>query len=130
MGKLKNDLGWYNALESSAAQILVDSYFQHHSPSTYKPVRNKYNVKGERVEECREVTVYTFCVGDVEDPDLYAAQPLCEWEKSDAGQWVMKHAVDVPRWHRLADPMTYGYRYAISARFMGPASTEWLLRNC
>ena len=130
MGKLKNDLGWYNALESSAAQILVDSYIQHHSSSTYKPVRNKYNVIGDRVEECREVTVYTFSVGDVEDPDLYAAQPLCEWEKSDAGQWVMKHAVDVPRWHRLADPMTYGYRYAISARFMGPALTEWLLRNC
>ena len=129
MGKLKNDLGWYNALESGAAQILVDSYFQHHSPSTYKPVRNKYNVIGDRVEECREVVVHSFSMGDVEDPDLYAAHPLSEWEKSEVGQWVMKNAADVPTWHRMADTISYGYQYQIRAKLQGAILTEWILRH-
>ena len=114
-------------------QKLADSYFQHHNPYTHRPVRNKYNIiktpEGDRVEECKEVIVHTFQMGDVDDPDLYAAQPLIEWEKSDAGQWVMKNAADTPTWHRMADPSTYGYKYQIRAKLMGPALTEWLLRH-
>ena len=88
----------------------------------------KYVLVRDRVEECREVIVHQFSMGDVEDPDLYAAQPLSEWEKSEIGQWVMKNAVDTPSWHRLADPASMGYRYQIRAKFVGSALTEWLLR--
>ena len=109
-------------------QKLADWYFQHHSPYTYRPVRNKYNVVGDRVEECREVIVHEFTMGDVEDPDLYAAQPLIEWEKSELGQWIMRNAADTPTWYRMADPATYGYKYQIRAKLMGPALTEWLLK--
>lgn len=114
---------------STINQKLADTYFQHHSPYTHKPVRHKYNVIGDRVEECREMVVHSFTMGDVEDPDLYAAQPLIEWEESDFGQWVMKNAADTPTWHRVADPVTYGYKYQIRAKFMGPALTELLLRK-
>lgn len=89
---------------------------------------NKYVLVGDRVEEVKEVIVHKFSMGDVEDPDLYAAQPLCEWEKSEIGQWVMKNACDTPTWHRLVDPSTFGYRYQIRAKLTGPALTEWLLR--
>jgi hypothetical protein len=68
-------------------------------------------------------------MGDVEDPDLYAAQPLIEWEKSEQGQWVMENAIETPSWHRTVDPFGYnGYRYEIRARLQGPILTEWLLR--
>jgi hypothetical protein len=114
-------------------QFLADSYFQHHNPYTHRPPQYKYNVvqhEGEqRVEECRELVIHEFTMGDVDDPDLYAAQPLYEWEKSDFGQWVMKHAADTPTWHRMADNLSYGYRYTITAKFMGPALTEMLLRK-
>ena len=114
-------------------QYLADKFFEHHNPYTHKPVRNKYNViqdGGEqRVEECRELVVHTFRMGDVDDPDLYAAQPLYEWQKSEFGQWVMKNAADTPTWHRMADPTSYGYQYKITAKFMGPALTEMLLRQ-
>jgi hypothetical protein len=63
-----------------------------------------------------EVTVHTFRMGDVEDPDLYAAQPMCEWERSEAGQWVMSHAVETPSWYRGSDPYNWGYQYRIVAR--------------
>jgi hypothetical protein len=92
-------------------------------------MKYKYNVIGDRVEECREVIVHSFTMGDVDDPDLYAAQPLHEWEKSEAGQWVMKNAVDTPTWYRISDPMNFGYKYQIHAKLMGPPLTEWLLRN-
>lgn len=126
---------WPNAPDRTAAanQTLADAYFQHHSPYSHRPVRYKYNVirdGGEqRVEECREVTVHEFTMGDVDDPDLYAAQPLWEWQQSEFGQWVMKNAADTPTWHRVADPTSYGYKYVITAKLMGPCLTEWLLRH-
>jgi len=121
---------WPSAPDRSSAanQILADAYFKHHSPYTHRPPKYKYNVIGDRVEECKEVVVHEFSMGDVEDPDLYAAQPLYDWEKSDIGQWVMKNAADTPTWYRMADPMSYGYKYQIRAKLMGPSLTEWLLR--
>jgi hypothetical protein len=131
MGKLKNSLMFPNAPDRTSAinQRLADSYFEHHSPYTHKPVRHKYNVIGDRVEECRELVIHEFTLGDVEDPDLYAAQPLWEWEKSEFGQWVMRNAADTPTWHRMADTISYGYKYQIRAKFMGPSLTEMLLRH-
>ena len=114
-------------------QRLADTYFQHHNPYTHRPIRNKYNIvkygEEERVEECREMVLHTFTMGDVEDPDLYAAEPLWQWEQSEFGQWCMKNAADTPTWHRIADPITFGYKYQIRAKFMGPALTEMLLRK-
>ena len=81
------------------------------------------------MEEIKELVVHSFTMGDVEDPDLYAAQPLSEWERSEQGQWIMEHAVETPTWYRMADPVSYGYKYEIRARFAGPALTEMLLRK-
>lgn len=107
---------------------LNEAYFKYHSRATHNPPRYKYNIVGDRVEECKEFIVHSFSMGDVEDPDLYAAEPLFKWEKSDMGQWVMKNAADTPTWHRLADHVSYGYKYQIRAKFIGPAITEWLLK--
>lgn len=130
MGRLKESIMWPNAPDHTKQinQKLADSYFQYHSPYYHKPPRNKYNIVGDRVEEVKTVVVHEFTMGDVEDPDLYAAQPLIEWEKSDIGQWVMKNACDTPTWHRMADAVSYGYKYRITAKLMGPALTEWLLK--
>lgn len=78
--------------------------------------------------DVKTVVVHSFRMGDVEDPDLYAAQPLIEWEQSEQGQWVMSNAIVTPSWHRIADPYTYGYRYEIRAEFKGARLTEWLLK--
>jgi hypothetical protein len=76
----------------------------------------------------RTVVVHTFQMGDVEDPDLYAADPMIKWENSEAGQWVMSNAIEVPTWFRMVDPNSFGYRYEIRAKLAGPILTEWLLR--
>ena len=130
MAQIKNSIAWPNAPDrtSQINQHLADQYFHNHPGRVYQPPTTKYVIVGDRVEEVKTVVVHEFQMGDVEDPDLYAAEPLMAWEKSEAGQWCMKNAADTPTWYRMADPMSYGYKYQIHAKLMGPALTEWLLR--
>jgi hypothetical protein len=130
MSRLKESISWTNASDRTKEinQHLADRYFEHHKDRIYRPSVNKYVMINDRVEEVKTVVVHEFSLGDVEDPDLYAAEPLIAWEKSDLGQWVMKNACDTPTWHRIADPVSYGYKYRITAKLTGPELTEWLLR--
>jgi hypothetical protein len=63
-----------------------------------------------------EVKVHKFSVGDVEDPDIYAAEPLWEFEQSEKGKWVTDNSIETPTWHRYADHNTFGYVYYITAK--------------
>ena len=81
------------------------------------------------IEEIHKIVVHTFRVGDVEDPDIYAAEPILDWEKGEAGRFVMKHALENKiTWHRELDFATYGFRYAIVAELQGPRATEYYLK--
>ena len=75
-----------------------------------------------------DVKVFEFNMGDVEDPDLYAAEPLWDWQQTEAGQWVMAHAVETPFWHRTVDPASYGHKYFIIARLSEQDQTYWTLK--
>jgi hypothetical protein len=75
-----------------------------------------------------DIVVHEFAMGDVEDPDLYAAQPLSEWQDSEAGKFVMEHAVEKPYWMRQIDHSSYGYRYRIMARLSEPNQTFFRLK--
>jgi len=61
----------------------------------------------------RKVVFHEFRMGDVEDPQLYAAGPILDWEKTEAGKWVMENAHD-PTFHIRPDPDTYGYKVLIT----------------
>jgi hypothetical protein len=82
----------------------------------------------EVVEEIHKVIVHTFSVGDAEDPDIYAAQPMWEWEKSEQGQFIMKHAVDEPTWQKSVDHLTWGFKYVIIAELEKKKLSEFYLR--
>ena len=71
--------------------------------------------------------IHTFKMGDVEDPELYAAQPIWEWQKTPMGQWVMKHCKD-PTFHTYPDPITYGYTILITAYMTDKRYTEFVLK--
>lgn len=72
--------------------------------------------------------VHTIKLGDVDDPDLYIAQPLWEWQNTEAGKWVMENSCPKPSWHRYMDTMTYGYQYAIVGYFTPEQITYWKLK--
>jgi hypothetical protein len=75
-----------------------------------------------------KTVVHSFVLGDVDDPDLYASQPLWDWEQSEVGQWVMEHAIEAPMWHRHHDHTVYGTRYAITAKLKEVDLTVFLLK--
>ena len=60
-----------------------------------------------------KITLHTFTLGDVEDPYLYAAFPIHEWQKTDHGQWCMEHAIGESTFWCRADPDTWGFRVEV-----------------
>jgi hypothetical protein len=80
------------------------------------------------VDEIHKVIVHRFDMSDVDDPDIYAAGPMFDWERSEAGQFVMKHAVDTPKWHKHMDPMFIGYTFIITAELEKKKLAEFYLR--
>lgn len=81
-----------------------------------------------RMEPIKSHVVHEFTMGDVDDPDLYASQPLWEFQQSEKGQWVLEHAVEAPVYVRAVDYIYYGYRYKISAKFYESDLTYYLLK--
>jgi hypothetical protein len=80
------------------------------------------------VEEIHKVTVHSFSLGDVEDPEIYAAGPIWAWQQTDAGKFVMEHAVNTPSYHEGLDFNSLGYRYAIVAELEAKKLSEFYLR--
>lgn len=73
-----------------------------------------------------ELVVHEFRMGDVEDPDLYAAEPIYKWQQTEAGKWIMENATEPPSWHRMHDMYNYGYQYQIRAS-LRPEDATWFL---
>jgi hypothetical protein len=82
----------------------------------------------DRAVRFRDVCVHEFTVGDVEDPDIMAGEPLWKWQQSESGSWVMTHAVEQPYWMHQLDHHSFGHRYKIMARLSEQDETFWRLK--
>ena len=76
----------------------------------------------------QEVIVHKIRMGDVEDPDLFVAEPIYQWQQTDEGKWIMENSKQQPMWKRQIDPSSYGYVYTIHAWLDGHALTYWKLK--
>lgn len=76
----------------------------------------------------KKLVVHSIKMGDVEDPDLLVAEPIWQWQQTEAGKYIMENSVQQPEWHRSADPTTYGYRYDIVAYLEDKSLTYWKLK--
>ena len=85
-------------------------------------------VIGDRAVRFSDVCVHSFRMGDVEDPDIMAGEPLWQWQQSDAGKWVMENAEEPPYWIRALDVTTYGHVYKIMARLSEHNQTYFKLK--
>lgn len=72
--------------------------------------------------------VHKFRMADVDDPELYAAEPLYQWEKSEVGQWVMEHSLEPPTWNMIQNFDFYGHEVLIKAVFKPEDYTFWKLK--
>jgi len=75
----------------------------------------------------RDVCVHEITMGDVEDPDLWAAEPIYEWQQTKAGKFIMEHAEDKPYWISSTDYNSWGSKYRIMARLSEQNETFWRL---
>lgn len=105
--------------------MAITNYQPEHSDLS-RP--REVKIIGDEAIAFSDVVVHHFPMGDVEDPDLYAAQPLYDWQQSEAGAWVMAHAVEPPFWTRQPDMDSYGYRYYIVARLKEADQTYFKLK--
>jgi hypothetical protein len=80
------------------------------------------------IEEIHKVVVHRFTMGDVEDPELYCAEPIYKWQQTEAGKFVMKHAIDTPVFRHQIDHNTFGYKFAIIAELEAKKLSEYLLK--
>ncbi len=75
-----------------------------------------------------KITFHTFTMGDVEDPDIYAAEPIYRWQQTEQGTWAMEHAHDLT-YYTGADPHGFGYLISIRGTINDPKRiTEYFLR--
>ena len=89
------------------------------------PAKQKFIVINDEVYERKRV--HQFRMGDVEDPGLYAAHPIYEWQQTEHGKWVMEHTYE-PTFHIIQEPITYGYLISITAHVTPKRWTEYCLR--
>jgi hypothetical protein len=80
------------------------------------------------VHKIHEVVVHKITLGDVDDPDLMVADPIYQWQQTDAGKFVMENAVITPKWERYQNPMNWGHTYVIIAELEAKKLTEFYLR--
>lgn len=76
----------------------------------------------------RDVCVHEIRMADVEDPEIYLAEPLIQWQNSDQGQWLMEHAEQTPYWLQNCNYSSYQVEYRIFARLSEHNETYWRLR--
>ena len=88
----------------------------------------EYQIIDDQVVRFSDICVHEFTMGDVEDPDIYAAGPIMDWQESEAGKFVMEHAVEAPYWIRQVDNHSYGTQYRIIARLSEPNQTFFKLK--
>ena len=113
----------------TTASYLKNHYFQSKHFGKPKGIRiNDYMIIEDKVHQIHKVIVHRFKMGDVEDPDLYAAQPLYEWQQSEMGQWIMERSVETPMWHRQTNPHQYHTDYAVEAWLKGVDYSFWVLK--
>lgn len=88
----------------------------------YVKIENNLAVKYHKT------VVHRFTLGDVEDPDIYIAQPLWTWQQTEKGKWVMDHSAEPPYYQTQIDYNSYGYIVAVFAIFKDDDYTWYCLK--
>ena len=75
-----------------------------------------------------KIVVYRFRVNEYNDPDLFIASELLDWEKSPVGIWVLAHSVESPMWNRSPKFHPGNMEYTITAELPSVHATEFFLK--
>ena len=62
-----------------------------------------------------KILVHNFLLGDVEDPEIYAAEPILKFEQTEKGQWLVKNSYKQMTYNIVADPSTFAHKVVLHA---------------
>ena len=83
--------------------------------------------KEHTVTEIHKAVVHRFYLHGIDEPDIFAADMLNQWEKSEPGQFVKEHAIAKPIWRSNFDHRIIKYEYAIIAELEAKKLSEFYL---
>ena len=73
--------------------------------------------------------LHEFVMGDVEDVEIYAAEPIWRWQQTEAGKWCMENCIpDSIVWMTSIDHHTMGHRIVIQGEMTAENYTYWQLK--
>ena len=75
----------------------------------------------------KRIVFHTFNMGDVEDPEIYIAQPIYEFQQTPKGQWMMEHGQDLC-YRCDVDYNSYGYTVVLYGEVDDKLATEYYLK--
>lgn len=79
-------------------------------------------------EICTKYVLHKFTMGDVEDIEIYAAEPILEWQKTPEGKFCMEKATDL-EYHTTWDYALYAHRVVITGYLSGKHATFYALKK-
>lgn len=75
----------------------------------------------------KRIIFHTFTMGDVEDPEIYIAQPIYEFQQTPKGKWMMENGQDL-QYRYSMDYDSYGYKVVLYGELDDKLATEYYLR--
>jgi hypothetical protein len=72
--------------------------------------------------------LHEFTMGDVEDLEIYIAEPIYNWQQTPEGKWAMEKAEDV-YWTSAIDPASFGYCIKIIGTLKDKYATFYALKR-
>lgn len=75
-----------------------------------------------------KTVVHRFRISDSEDPEMYASEPLWQWQQTEQGKWVLAHSAQEPYFNIRLDPEHYSYECIIVADLVNHDLTYFNLR--
>ena len=72
--------------------------------------------------------LHEFRMGDVEDVEIYMAEPIWQWQQTPHGKWCMEKATDIT-YHTTIDYASYGHRIVITGWLSGKHATFYALKK-
>ena len=80
------------------------------------------------IEEIHRVIVHRFSMPSIEDHVITAAEPLYQWENSEAGKFIKTNSIDKPTWHHSLSLTGWEVDYVVIAELEKKKYSEFLMR--
>ena len=86
----------------------------------------KYKIVNDELRE--RFVLHSFTISDCEDPAVYAAEPIYQWQQTPAGKFCMEKATDLTH-HMHMDASLLGYRVVVTGYLTPKQATFWALKR-